>query len=292
MRSSEEFRQLLKQPGLIQLPGCYDCITAMIAYKAGFPALYLTGAGMSLTTTGYPDVNTISYSEVKQIVENIRTEVSIPMMVDIDTGFGGPLNINRLVKEFDLLDIATVQIEDQKAPKRCGHELGRVVVSPDEMVKRIQMIRDSRKNGDTGMVIVARTDSRTKLGLDEAIRRANIYLEAGADIIFVESPESYDEIKKVTKEIHGPIVYNNVAGGRSPFLSKKELEDIGVKLAIYPNSMTGIVVNACTKAMKVLKEQGTIVPMMKDMMLHNDVWSLFGAEEWYALEKKYSEEKR
>ena len=160
MKSSEQLRNMLKEPGLIQLPGCFDCITAMLAWKAGFPALYLTGSGMSLTMTGHPDLNTISYTEVRQIAENIRSAVPIPLMVDIDTGFGGPLNIYRLLKDFERLDIAAVQIEDQKAPKKCGHEPGRKVVEPEEMIKRIAMLKDNRANN--GIVIVARTDARMK----------------------------------------------------------------------------------------------------------------------------------
>lgn len=291
MRSCEKLRELLAKPGLIQLPGCYDCITAMIAVKAGFPAIYLSGAGISFTITGHPDVNTISYAEVRQVVENIRNEVTVPMVVDIDTGFGGPLNIYRLVKEFDLLDIAAIQIEDQKAPKKCGHELGRVVVSPEEMTQRIKAVCDTRANGNKGMVVIARTDSRTGLGIDEAIRRSNIYLEAGADIIFLESPESYEEVQRITKEVKGPVLYNNVEGGRSPFLTKEQLETVGAKLTIYPNSMTRVVAKECMRLMETLKETGSTLPMANNMMNHKELWGMFDAEGWYALEKKYSSPK-
>jgi len=286
MKSSEQLRNMLKEPGLIQLPGCFDCITAMLAWKAGFPALYLTGSGMSLTMTGHPDLNTISYTEVRQIAENIRSAVPIPLMVDIDTGFGGPLNIYRLLKDFERLDIAAVQIEDQKAPKKCGHEPGRKVVEPEEMIKRIAMLKDNRANN--GIVIVARTDARTYLGLDEAIKRANIYLASGADIAFVESPESYEEVKRIAQEVQGPVLFNNVEGGRSPFLSKQELLDAKVKLTIYPNTQTRVIAKECLETLKTLHATGTTSSLSDHMLSHKDLWELFGAEEWYKLEKKYN----
>ena len=188
MRSCERFRKLVKQQGVIQIPGAYDCITATLVEQAGFPAVYLTGSGISLTLTAQPDLNTVSYLELRQVVQNIRSAVNIPMLVDIDTGFGAPLNLYRLVKDFERMDIAAVQIEDQKAPKKCGHELGRKLVEPEEMVRRIKTIYDNREKD--GLVIVARTDARTGYGVDEAIRRGNIYAQAGADVVFVESPES------------------------------------------------------------------------------------------------------
>ena len=218
MRSCERFRKLVKQQGVIQIPGAYDCITATLVEQAGFPAVYLTGSGISLTLTAQPDLNTVSYLELRQVVQNIRSAVNIPMLVDIDTGFGAPLNLYRLVKDFECMDIAAVQIEDQKAPKKCGHELGRKLVEPEEMVRRIKTIYDNREKG--GLVIVARTDARTGYGVDEAIRRGNIYAQAGADVVFVESPESYDEVKKIATEVKAPVLFNNVEGGRSPFLMR------------------------------------------------------------------------
>ena len=172
MKSAQRFRSLLKEPGVIQIPGCYDCITATMVERAGFPAVYLTGSGISLTLSGIPDLNTISYLELRQVVQNIRGAVNIPMVVDIDTGFGAPLNLYRLTKEFEMLDIAAVQIEDQKMPKKCGHELGRKLVNDEEMVMRIRTIYENRD--ENGLVIIARTDARTVVGLDEAIRRGNL----------------------------------------------------------------------------------------------------------------------
>ena len=285
MRTSEQFRNMIKASGVIQIPGCYDCITATIVERAGFPAAYLTGSGISLTLSGIPDLNTISYLELRQVVQNIRSAIQIPMLVDIDTGFGAPLNLYRLTKEFEQLDIAAVQIEDQKVPKKCGHELGRRLVRDEEMVKRIRTIHENRL--ENGLVIVARTDARTVVGLDEAIRRGRLYLDAGADVIFVESPESYEEVKKIASEIKGPVLFNNVEGGRSPFLSRQELEEAGVKMTIYPNAQTRVVAKKCMERLNTLQQTGTTAGMENEMLSHRELWSMFNSEKWVAIEKKY-----
>ena len=285
MRTSEQFRNMIKASGVIQIPGCYDCITATIVERAGFPAAYLTGSGISLSLSGIPDLNTISYLELRQVVQNIRSAIQIPMLVDIDTGFGAPLNLYRLTKEFEQLDIAAVQIEDQKVPKKCGHELGRRLVRDEEMVKRIRTIHENRL--ENGLVIVARTDARTVVGLDEAIRRGRLYLDAGADVIFVESPESYEEVKKIASEIKGPVLFNNVEGGRSPFLSRQELEEAGVKMTIYPNAQTRVVAKKCMELLNTLQQTGTTAGMENEMLSHRELWSMFNSEKWVAIEKKY-----
>ncbi len=285
MRTSEQFRNMIKASGVIQIPGCYDCITATIVERAGFPAAYLTGSGISLTLSGIPDLNTISYLELRQVVQNIRSAIQIPMLVDIDTGFGAPLSLYRLTKEFEQLDIAAVQIEDQKVPKKCGHELGRRLVRDEEMVKRIRTIHENRL--ENGLVIVARTDARTVVGLDEAIRRGRLYLDAGADVIFVESPESYEEVKKIASEIKGPVLFNNVEGGRSPFLSRQELEEAGVKMTIYPNAQTRVVAKKCMELLNTLQQTGTTAGMENEMLSHRELWSMFNSEKWVAIEKKY-----
>ena len=285
MRTSEQFRNMIKASGVIQIPGCYDCITATIVERAGFPAAYLTGSGISLTLSGIPDLNTISYLELRQVVQNIRSAIQIPMLVDIDTGFGAPLNLYRLTKEFEQLDIAAVQIEDQKVPKKCGHELGRRLVRDEEMVKRIRTIHENRL--ENGLVIVARTDARTVVGLDEAIRRGRLYLDAGADVIFVESPESYEEVKKIASEIKGPVLFNIVEGGRSPFLSRQELEEAGVKMTIYPNAQTRVVAKKCMELLNTLQQTGTTAGMENEMLSHRELWSMFNSEKWVAIEKKY-----
>ncbi len=285
MRSSEQFRQLLQQSELIQIPGAYDCITALMVEKAGFPAVYLTGSGISLSLLGQPDLNTVSYLELRLVAQNIRGATHIPMLVDIDTGYGPPLSLVRLVREFEQMDIAAVQIEDQKAPKKCGHELGRQLVSDKEMLSRIRTICETR--AENGLVVVARTDARTSFGVDEAIRRANLYLKAGAEMVFIESPENYDEVKKIAAQVDGPVLFNNVEGGRSPFLSREELKAAGIKAAIYPNAQTRIVTCQCSQMLSALMETGTTASMQDRMLSHKDMFAMYHHDEWVALEKKY-----
>lgn len=286
MRSSEKFRELMKKEDLIQIPGGYDCITAKLIEKAGFPAVYLTGSGISLSLLGQPDLNTVSYVELRQVVENIRNAVNIPMLVDIDTGYGPPLSLIRLVREFERLDIAAVQIEDQRMPKKCGHELGRKLVSAEEMVSRIRTICENRM--ENGLVVVARTDARTNHGVEEAICRANIYLKAGADMVFIESPESYEEVKTIARGVNGPVLFNNVEGGRSPFLSCDELRAAGVKATIYPNAQTRIVTSECAKLLKILRDTGSTLPMQGEMLSHREMFALYDHDMWVALEKEYT----
>lgn len=285
MRSAEKFRELMRTQILVQLPGCYDCITAKMVEKSGFPGIYLTGSGISLALTAQPDLNTVSYLELRQVVQNIRSAVDIPMLVDIDTGFGAPLNIYRLVKDFERLDIAAVQIEDQMMPKKCGHELGRVLASDTEMVNRIRTIYENRE--ENGLVIVARTDARTVAGIDEAIRRGNLYAEAGADVIFVESPESYEEVCRIAKEVNAPVLFNNVEGGRSPFLSREQLIRAGVKLTIYPNAQTRVVTKNCMELLKTLNETGSTETMADQMLSHKELWAMFDHEKWVKIENRY-----
>lgn len=285
MRSSEKFRKLLTQEKVVQIPGAFDCITASLVEKAGFPAVYLTGSGISLTLSGMPDLNTVSYLELRQVVQNIRSCVGIPMVVDIDTGFGAPLNLYRLVKDFEMLDIAAVQIEDQKSPKKCGHELGRKVVPAEEMIKRIKTIYDNRHQD--GLVIIARTDARTELGVEKAIERGNLYLKAGADVIFVESPESYEEVRQISSSIAGPVLFNNVEGGRSPFLTTAQLEKAGVKCTIYPNALTRIITKQSMELLDTLKKTGSTEEEWNKMLSHKELWHLFDHEKWVELENKY-----
>lgn len=288
MKQSEHLRQLLSSGRLLAAPGAYDAITAKMVEKAGFEAVYVTGSGVSLTLLGQPDLNTVSYLELKEKVDNFCSTINIPVIVDIDTGFGGPLNLIRLVRDFERMGVAAVQIEDQIAPKRCGHELGRRVVSCEEMLCRIRTIAEQRSKD--GLVIVARTDARTEQGLDEAIRRANVFLACGADVAFVESPESREEVQRIAREVKGPVLFNNVEGGRSPFLSQKELSDDGVRAVIYPNTLTRIVTRSIQRLLNELKNTGTTEGLWSEMLDHKEVWSLFDNAAWLQLESRYTAE--
>ena len=196
-------RARLAEPRILVAPGCYDCLTARIVETGGFEAAYVSGAGVSISALGAPDMGLVSFAEVLDRVRRIADITTIPLIADIDTGFGGPLNVIRTIREFERAGVSGVQMEDQEAPKRCGHELGRRIVGTDEMVARIKAAVDARHDPD--FVIIARTDARTSLGLTAAIDRGRAYAAAGADLVFVESPESEAEMRERCSSLGGQV---------------------------------------------------------------------------------------
>lgn len=269
------------------VPGAYDCITAKLVERAGFQALYVTGSGISMSALGAPDVALMSFSEVLDRVKQICDVVDIPVVADADTGYGGPLNIIRTVREFERAGVAAIQIEDQAWPKKCGHELDRTVVSTHEMVERIKAAVDSRSDGQ--FHVVARTDARTSLGLTAAIDRANAYREAGADIIFVESPESEAELLQISRSVDAPLLANMVEGGRTPILPGARLAELGYQYAIYPNALTRTLSFAGARMLAGLRAQGSTAHLGDTMLDHRGLWNLFDYPDWIALESRYTE---
>jgi len=225
MTSLEKLDRLMKREGIIVAPGCYDALTAKLIEKSGFEALYMTGAGVSMSTLGIPDVGLTTLSEMLTRVSQISQAVSIPLIADGDTGYGNPLNVYRTVREYERAGAAAIHIEDQVMPKKCGHELGRKLVPVEEMKQKIQAALDARKSSQ--FRIIARTDARTEYGLEEALSRAKAYEEAGAEMIFVEAPQTVDEMKEIHRAINAPTLSNMVEGGKTPLLSAPELEAIG-----------------------------------------------------------------
>lgn len=277
----------LSHEGITILPGAYDCITARLVERAGFKGLYVTGSGISMSGLGAPDVSLMSFSEVLEQVKRICDCVEIPVMADADTGYGGPLNIIRTVREFERSGVAAIQLEDQAWPKKCGHEPDRKVVEEAEMIGRIKAAVDARVNDD--FMIVARTDARSSLGLAAAIDRANIYAEAGADVIFVESPESEEELRDISGSVDATLLANMVEGGRTPITPATRLEEIGFRFVIYPNAMTRALAFAGEKLLDVLKVDGTTAGLKGSMYDHRQLWNLFDYPSWTRIEKKYAE---
>jgi 2,3-dimethylmalate lyase len=277
----------LKQPNILVAPGCYDCLTARIVETGGFEAAYVSGAGVSLSALGAPDVGLASFSEVLDRVRSIADVATIPLIADIDTGFGGPLNIIRTVREFERAGVSAVQLEDQEAPKKCGHELGRRIVGADEMIARIKAAVDART--DSNFLIIARTDARTSLGLNAALDRAAAYAEAGADILFVESPESGDEMRTLNARFKGqtPTMANMVEGGRTPIFPAAELQDMGYRLVIFPNSLTRAFAHIGAQLMAELQTKGTTAGFANQMLGHKQLWSLFDYDTWLKLEGEF-----
>lgn len=245
---------------LMQVPGVYDGITALVASQYPFDALYVTGYGVS-ASLGMADAGLMTYTEVVERVAVIRGCTDIPLICDADTGFGGTVNINRTVRGFEAAGASAIQIEDQENPKKCGHTDGRRVVPIEEMKARISVALDARRSDHT--LIIARTDARTAFGLDEAIRRGQAYREAGADIVFVESPESAAELERVAKEIDGLLMANMVIGGKTPLVDARMLEKMGFAVAIYPSLSFRSAAGALDEAYRFLHEDphGTDFPV-------------------------------
>lgn len=229
--SKKSLKGVLKKGRLIAAPGIYDMVSLRIADRMGFESLYMTGYGTVASYLGLPDAGLASYTDMVDRVRSFCTMAKTPVICDGDTGYGGLLNVAHTVAGYEAAGAAGIQLEDQEFPKKCGHTPGRRVVSMQNMVSKIKVAKEAR-SGD--MLIVARTDARTTLGLDEALRRAEAYLTAGADVLFVESPESEAEMARIASTFDVPMLINVVEGGRTPVLPPKVLEEMGFALAIYP----------------------------------------------------------
>lgn len=264
MKQTTILRQLLAQKKILVAPGAHDALSAKIVAKAGFEAVYFTGYGQAASHLGGPDVGLMSMTEMVMRARNFVAAVDIPVIADGDTGFGNAINVIRTVREYEAAGVAAIQLEDQVAPKKCGHMTGRQVVAMEEMVGKIKAAASARQDAD--FVIIARTDARTTLGIEEALRRGKAYAEAGADVLFIESPESLDEMKLITSSFKVPVLANMVEGGRTPLMTTHELENLGYGLVIFPTSSTYITAQAVSRCMQELKNTGTTKGLMGEMI--------------------------
>ena len=252
MKTAERLRELIERPGITIAPGAYDAFSAKLIEAVGFDAVYMTGFGTAASTLGYPDIGLLTLTDMVTNVKRIADAVAIPVIADADTGYGNHLNVIRTVEEYEKAGSAAIQIEDQISPKRCGHMEGHKLVSPGEMVAKIRAAVKARKDGD--MVIIARTDAISAEGFEEAIRRANIYREEGADVLFVEAPRDIDQLEKIPKLVKGPVLVN--IAPKTPYLHIKRYEDMGYALAIYPAISITTVYAALRDKLVELKSQG------------------------------------
>ena len=274
---AQALRHLLARGEFILAPGIYDGISARVADGMGFPALYLTGYGATASMLGLPDAGLATYSDMVGRAEMICSVTKTPLIADADTGYGGLLNVRRTVRGYEAAGVAAIQIEDQETPKKCGHTPGRRVVPAEEMVLKIKVAVEARRHEET--MIVARTDARTAHGLDEALRRATLYEAAGADVIFVESPESEAELERIGREVSKPLLANMVEFGKTPRVEVERLKKWGFDLAIYPGLGFSVAAEAMRLSWAHLKDKGTsidvAVPQYRDMhelMGFADVW--------------------
>jgi 2-methylisocitrate lyase-like PEP mutase family enzyme len=245
-----QLRRMLAEPALTVLPGIYDALSATLVQRSGFAGAYMSGAAVSMALVGLPDLGLLTMSEMAAQAGRLADIVQGPLVADADTGFGNPLNVQRTVAEYQRAGVAGLHIEDQTFPKRCGHLGGKSVIPADEFVEKIQAACEARTDSD--LVLIARTDARGPLGFAEAIRRANAYVEAGADLIFLEAPQSVDEISVIPTEVAGPVMFNIVGGGATPQVEVDQLAEWGYALAIRPLALITPVVQAITQALNAI----------------------------------------
>ena len=272
---------------MVVAPGVFDLISALIADRMGFSALYMTGYGTVASHLGLPDAGLASYRDMVERAGRIAQMTKTPLIADADTGYGGLLNVAHTVRGYEAAGVAAIQIEDQKFPKKCGHTPNRRVIAADEMAKKVEVACNSRKSDD--FLIIARTDARTAHGIDEAIRRGKLYRDAGADIVFVEAPESDEEMKRICSEIDAPTLANMVEGGRTPVLSAQRLKEIGFAIALFPGSGFLATGKALESVYADIRENGctTEKTPLYDFAQFNE---LIGFPEIWEFERRYPQQ--
>ncbi len=280
-------RSMLRENKLIMAPGAYDGITARLVEEAGFGAIYITGAGVAGTRLGMPDIGLVTLPEMVDVAKNIVACTTVPVICDIDTGYGNALNLMRSIREFKNTGVAAVQVEDQITPKRCGHTGGKQVISKEEMVNKIRAAVLER--GDADLVLIARTDAIQVNGLEDALDRAKAYAAAGADVLFVEAPKTVEQMKRIVDELKGtPLLINLVErGGDTPCLPAKDLEALGYSIAIYPVTCWVSAIKAIRENLKVLKEEGSTDSCADRMASFKEMFDMVDRPKFVELEKKY-----
>ncbi|MCW8086599.1 isocitrate lyase/PEP mutase family protein [Sabulicella glaciei] len=284
MTQASQLRAKMREDGMIVAPGAYDCITARLIHQAGFPAVYMTGAGTA-AAAGFPDLGLTTMTEMAENAGRIAAAVPVPVIADADTGFGTELHAYRTVREYERRGVAGLHVEDQVFPKRCGHLDGKAIVPREEFLAKIRAAVAARISPD--FLIIARTDARAVAGMDEAIHRANAALEAGADMAFVEAPQSQDEAAAIPSLVRGPCLLNFHRGGKTPSLDLKWAEGVGYKLAIVPGVLLRSVVAICDQMLAELKETNRHPLTVRDFTTP-ELFDRLGRKEWEALRERFS----
>ena len=283
---AHRLRELLEAPGIITAPGAYDCLTARIIEQAGFSAVYMTGAGTSVARLGRPDLGLATMTEMVANAAAIVDTVNVPVIADADTGYGGILNVQRTIRQYERSGVAAVHIEDQESPKRCGHLDDKHVVPTEDMVRKVRAAVDARTNDD--FVIIVRTDALAVTGWDDTMRRCEAYVEAGADALFVEALRSPEEAERVCAAFDVPMLYNFVESGKSPLIPSYELERLGFKMVIFPGSAFMAVCRTVAEVMRNLKQYGTTAHLMDGMTTLQESFEIVGLSEMLAQDARYA----
>jgi carboxyvinyl-carboxyphosphonate phosphorylmutase len=287
MHTTTALRGLLRQPGIIVAPGAYDCLTAKIIEREGFPAVYLTGAGTAVTRVGKPDLGFTTLSEMLASARAVTATIGVPLIADADTGYGGALNVYRTIREYERAGVAALHIEDQTFPKRCGHLDGKEVVPLADMVTKIRAACEARTDPD--FVLIVRTDALAVTGLDDTLRRCVAYAEAGADVLFVEALRTREDIERVRREIDLPLLYNFVEHGKSPLLPVPELAAFGFKMVIFPGSLMLSVYTLAQRILRDIRQHGTTARFLDDMQSVQEFFDLVGLQELLELDARWAE---
>jgi 2-methylisocitrate lyase-like PEP mutase family enzyme len=289
MTGGSRLRTLLQGETMVVAPGAYDGLTAKLVAQAGFSAVYMTGAGTSVSH-GYPDFGLLTMSEMVENAGRIVRAVNVPVIADADTGYGNELNVFRTVQEYQQRGVAGIHIEDQVSPKKCGHLDDKEIVSRDDYVAKIRAAVAARQGDFT---IIARTDARAVAGLEEAVARANAALAVGADMAFVEAPQTMDEVAAVPRLVAGPCLLNVVRGGKTPEIDLLRAQELGYRLAIVPGLLLKAVIGACDEALAELKVR-QIHPVPRSDMTVREAFDRVDAREWDAMRTRFrgDEERR
>ena len=287
MNGARELREQLAGDAAVIAPGVYDALTALLVEQAGFACAYVSGASVSFTRIGRPDLGLTTLTEVADTVANMRERTSIPLVVDADTGFGNALNVRRSVRLLERMGATAIQLEDQTSPKRCGHLAGKSMVSTAEMVGKLKAALDARADADT--LIVARTDAIAIDGVDAAIERGHAYIDAGADVLFVEAMPEREVMQRIGGELGSriPLLANMVEGGKTPLTPADELAQLGFRLVIYPGAMVRVISFAAAEYLRELKDKGTTAGMLDRMNQFDQIMDLVGLQESIAEGKAY-----
>jgi 2-methylisocitrate lyase-like PEP mutase family enzyme len=281
MTQAARLRELLAGDALVVAPGVYDGISAAIAAKLGFRAAYMTGAGVSASGWGLPDVGLLTLTEMADRARLLAGLLDVPLIADADTGYGSPINVVRTVREYERAGVAAIQLEDQAFPKRCGHLAGKDVIDADRFVVALQAALDAREDPDT--VVVARTDALATHGVDEAIARARRYADIGADLIFVEAPTSIEEVERIAAEVDAPLLLNVVPGGRTPEIAPERLAKLGFRVAIHPGAALAPVASGAIDGLSALAGTAGTTTTCDPA----GFFDLFGLAEWNELGERY-----
>ncbi len=286
MRQSTRLRQMLDEPEIVVLPGAYDALSARLAEQAGFRAVFTTGFGFAATVLGMPDYGLLTMTETMDRVRHVVQTLGVPLVADMDTGYGNALNVVRTVRECVGLGVAGIILEDQEWPKKCGHFEGKRVIPAEEQVAKLRAAAAAREGDD--LVIIGRTDARQPLGLEEAIRRGKLYREAGADVVFIEAPRSVDELREVAAAIpDAPLFANMIEGGKTPLLTSQELRELGYKLVVYPLSALFSAAKAIEDTFRALFETQSTASRRDAMVGFERFEEMIGVPGWQELERQY-----